>query len=136
MLPKILAVVLLCSAAALAGTVDPPVRITAKKLDKTELAGQITRFDETGFDLMDFKKQTATYTWDEFDPNTIMTLHARLIQKGTAEQWFNLGKKLLTMPGGRDPANAAFGKALRLDKSFKQKIDEARKEAKLVDSST
>src|SRR5207247_588821 len=42
----------------------------------------------------------------------------------------------LTMPGGRDPANAAFGKALRLDKSFKEKIDAARKEAKLVDSST
>src|SRR5205814_7623669 len=66
----------------------------------------------------------------------IMTLHARLIQKGTADQWFDLGKKLLTMPGGRDPANAAFGKALRLDKSFKEKIDAARKEAKLVDSST
>src|SRR5947208_1914621 len=137
MLPRIVTVVLLFStAAALAGTVDPPIRVNIKKLDRTELSGQITKFDEKGFDFMNFKKETSTFTWDEFAPDTIMTLHARLIQKGTADQWFDLGKKLLTMPGGRDPANAAFGKALRLDKSFKEKIDAARKDAKLVDSST
>src|SRR6478752_4378744 len=111
-------VLLLCFAASasLAGTVDPPIRVSIKKLDRTDLAGQITHFDEKGFDFMDYKKQTNTFAWDEFDPNTI--------------------KMLLAMPGGRDPANTAFGRALRLDKSFKERIDAARKEAKLVDPAT
>jgi hypothetical protein len=136
MLHRIFVIVLLSAVIGLAGTVDPPLRVNIKKLDRTELSGQITRFDENGFELMDYHKQMSTLTWDEFAPGTIMMLHARLIQKGTPDQWFELGKKLLTMPGGRESANTAFGKALRLDKSFKDKIEAARKEAKVVDPST
>src|SRR5205823_5357526 len=94
-----------------AGTVDPPQRIKIQKLDKTEIAGLITSFDEDSFDVMDAKKQTQTYKWDELPADTVMTLHARLIQKGTADQWFKLGKKLLTMPGGRPAASGAFARA-------------------------
>src|SRR5690348_1046239 len=113
--PIVCLVALVClSPLALAGTVDPPIRVNIKKLDRTELSGQITKFDDKGFEFMNYKKETNTFTWDEFAPDTTTTLHARLIQKGTADEWLELGKKLLTMPGGRDPANAAFGRALRL----------------------
>src|SRR5439155_9609344 len=110
-------------------TVDPPQKVKIQKLDRSELAGMITSYDDTGVQVMDANKQTQTITWDELPAEQVMTLHERLVRKATAEDWFKLGKQLLTMPGGRAPAERAFGKALRLDPKMKDQIVAARKEA-------
>ena len=113
-------------------TVDPPHRVKIVKLDQTEVAGMITSFTENDFELMDAKKQTSTVRWDELPPADIMNLHERLVRKGSGEQWLNLGKKLLTMPGGRAPAERAFQKALKAEPTLKDQIAEARKNAHLT----
>jgi hypothetical protein len=61
-----------------------------------------------------------------------MNLHDRLVRKGSGEQWLNLGKKLLTMPGGRAPAERAFQKALRAEPTLKDQVAEAKKNAHLT----
>src|SRR5687768_10983301 len=86
---------------ALAATVDPPARINMKKLDRSDIVGVISTYDESGFEVMDAKKQTQKITWDEMSAGDVMTLHERLVRKGSADQWMTLAKKLLTMPGGR-----------------------------------
>ena len=116
---------------ARAATVDPPMRITVSKLDRSPLAGMITSYDDEGFEIMDAQKQTTKVKWEELPPDTIMNLNERLVRKGTGDDWFKLGQKLLTMPGGRAPAERAFQKALRLQPALKPQIEAARKEAKL-----
>src|SRR5215203_5761967 len=103
----LLAIVLLAPAAH-GATVDPPQRVKVLKLDKSEVAGMVTSYTETDFELMDAKKQTHKVAWEELPPDAIMNLHDRLVRKGSGEQWLSLGKKLLTMPGGRAPAERAF----------------------------
>ena len=115
-----------------AATVDPPQRVKLLKLDKTEVAGLITSYTEDGFEVMDAKKQTATVRWEELPPDAIMNLHDRVVRKGSGEQWLNLGKKLLTMPGGRAPAERAFQKAIRAEPTIKDQVVEARKTAHLT----
>jgi hypothetical protein len=115
-----------------AATVDPPQRVTVLKLDRTEIAGLITSFNDDGFELMDAKKQTQRVRWDDLPPGEIMNLHNRLVRKGSGEQWLNLGKKLLTMPGGRAPAERAFQKALKADPALKDAVAEAKKNAHLT----
>jgi hypothetical protein len=112
-----------------AATVDPPQRVKVVKLDKSAVEGLITSFSENDFELMDAKKQTATVKWEELPPDAIMNLHERLVRKGSGEEWMKLGQKLLTMPGGRAPAERAFQKALRADPTLKEKIAEAKKNA-------
>ncbi|MEO6436173.1 MAG: hypothetical protein ABIP55_10505 [Tepidisphaeraceae bacterium] len=130
-----LAVAVVTASFARAATVDPPQRIKIQKLDRSELAGLITSYSEDGFEMMDVKKQTSTVTWDELPAEAVMNLHNRLVRKGSpqdsAENWLNLGKRLLTMPNGRAFAEQAFGKALRLDPKLKEQIQALRKEANL-----
>jgi hypothetical protein len=128
-------ITIICTAAICvpcrAVTVDPPIRIEIRKLDRSQASGRIISYDEDGFQLMDAQKQTTTVKWEELPPDTIMNLNDRLVRKGSGDGWFKLGQKLLTMPGGRAPAERAFQKALRLDPNLKGQIEEARKQAKL-----
>ena len=123
------AAVVLAAPLARGATVDPPQRVKVVKLDKSVVEGLITSFTESDFELMDAKKQTATVNWEDLPPDTIMNLHERLVRKGSGEEWMKLGTKLLTMPGGRAPAERAFQKAVRADPTLKDKIAEARKNA-------
>jgi hypothetical protein len=93
------------------------------------VTGLLTSFDESEFELMDARKQMVKVPWEELPPDVIMNLHDRLVRKGSGEQWFKLGQKLLTMPGGRAPAERAFQKALKADPNLKQPIAEAKKNA-------
>jgi len=122
------------SSTASAATVDPPVKFNIVKLDRTQLTGLITSYDDTGVKLMDAKKQEHSVAWDEMPPDMVMTLHDKLWRNASGEDWLKLGKQLLTMPGGKDPANRAFGKALRTDKNLREQIEAARKEARLTPS--
>ena len=125
-------VLVIAAPPARAATVDPPQRVKILKLDRTEIAGMITSFTENDFELMDAKKQTTTVRWEELPPGEIMNLHDKLVRKGSGEQWLNLGKKLLTMPGGRAPAERAFQKALKAEPTLKEQVAEARKTAHLT----
>ena len=124
-------VILLCGEIAAAGTVDPPLHVHVVKLDKSVLSGLLTAYTDDSFDVMDARKQTQTVQWDELPPDVVMNLNERLLAtcKPTADDWFKLGKKLLTMPGGRPAAERAFAKALHLDPKMKDQIVAARKSA-------
>src|SRR5688500_18923122 len=124
--------IVLAAQLSYAATVDPPQRVKVIKLDKTEVAGLVTSYSEADFELMDAKKQTHKVAWEELPPGEIMNLHDRLVRKGSGEQWLSLGKKLLTMPGGRAPAERAFQKALKAEPNLKEQVAEARKTAHLT----
>lgn len=125
----VLTLMLTVASAARAATVDPPLRVNIKKLDQSPLNGLITSYTDSDFELMDLQKQTRKVAWEELPPGEIMSLHARLVRKGSSEEWFTLGKKLLTMPGGRAPAEQAFQRAVKLDPNLKDQIAQARKDA-------
>jgi hypothetical protein len=128
--PVVIALTLLATIRiAFAATVDPPQRITIQKLDKSAVSGLITSFDDNEFELMDAQKRTTKVGWDELPPDTIMNLHDQLVRKGSGDQWFKLGQRLITMPGGRAPAERAFAKAVRADPNLKQQIADAKKNA-------
>src|SRR5438128_1407034 len=74
-----LIVVALGSAIALGGTVDPPMRVHAVKLDKTELNGWITAYADDDFDFMDAKKQTSKVQWNELSPDVAFNLNSQLM---------------------------------------------------------
>src|SRR5207247_8654331 len=103
-----------------AHTVDPPQRVKITKLDRSALSGLITSYNDDGFEVMDAKKNVQKVSWDELPPQTIFNLNVQLIRKGTGEDWMKLGKMLLTMPGGRAPAEQSFQRAVKLDPSLKE----------------
>jgi hypothetical protein len=78
---------------------------------------------------MDAQKQTQTITWDELPAQKVFSLNAQLNRKPTADDWMKLGKKLLTMPGGRAVAEQSFQRAVKLDPTLKDSIAQARKDA-------
>src|SRR2546423_15540187 len=96
---------------AIALTVDPPQKVKINKLDRSELAGMITSFDENGFELMDANKKSQTVAWDELPADAVMTLHDRLVRKRNAEGWVKVGEKHLSMPRGRRRAGEAVWQA-------------------------
>src|SRR5437764_1155866 len=100
---------------ARAATVDPPLRVKITKLDRTDLSGMITSYSDDGFEFMDTKKQTQKLTWEELPPQAVFNLNNQLIRKGTADDWIKVAKKLLTMPGGRGPAERAFQRASQIE---------------------
>lgn len=124
-------IVSLVSSTLIAATVDPPQQVKVIKLDGSAVAGRITAYDDKGFEVMDAKKQTVTVAWEELPADVIISLNERLVRKGSGEEWMKLGEKLLTMPGGRAPAERAFQRAQKADPSLKPKLDELRKEANL-----
>src|SRR5439155_16729633 len=130
---RLLIVILTClfASLSLAATVDPPQRVKVTKLDRSELTGLITSFNDDSFDVMDAQKKTQTVHWEELPPDTVFNLNNQLIRKGTADDWMKLAKKLLTMPGGRGPAERSFQRALKLDPTLKEQIAALRKEAAL-----
>src|SRR4051812_7098392 len=95
---------LFVSVIARGATVDPPQRIKVSKLDRTEVSGLVTAYDENGLDVMDAQKQVSKVPWEALPADAVINWNERLVRKGTADDWFNLGKKLLAMPNGRGPA--------------------------------
>jgi len=122
---------LLTAKIALGGTVDPPMRIKVLKLDKSELTGVITSYSADDFTVVDAKKEETKVTWDLLPPDVVFNLNDRLMtpRKAPADDWFKLGQKLLTMPGGRAPAGQAFARAVRIDPKLKDQVAAAKKEA-------
>src|SRR3954447_17404381 len=76
-----------------ANTVDPPIDVTATKLDGAQISGRITSYDDDGFEMMDAKKNTQKITWDQLPAQKVFTLNSQLNRKPAAEDWMKLGKK-------------------------------------------
>ena len=62
--------------------------------------------------------------WDELPPDVVINLNDRLLslQKPMADDWFKLGKKLLTMPGGRSGRRARLCQGMHFDPKMKDQI--------------
>ena len=103
----VVVVVLLGGATARAATVDPPQRIKVQKLDRSELAGMITSFDEAGFEFMDLKKQTSKVAWDELPPAEGSWDEKRRVADGNALHHEDIAPTSLDEPRPADP-NAAW----------------------------
>jgi hypothetical protein len=125
----VLPIILFASVSFAANTVDPPIVVNATKLDGAQINGRITSYDDDGFDMMDTKKNTQKITWDQLPAQKVFTLNSQLNRKPTADDWMKLGKRLLTMPGGRAVAEQSFQRAVKLDPALKDQIAQARKDA-------
>ena len=128
----VVCVCVLASAVCVGATVDPPIRVSATKLDGSQINGLITSYTDAGFELMDPKKQQQTITWDQLPPQKVFALNTQLNRKPTGEDWMKLGKKLSTMPGGRAVAEQSFQRAIKADPNLKDQVAEARKQASLT----
>src|SRR5678816_46641 len=125
MIRRILPVVLFLgtiSAWVGAADINPPVGFSAAKIDRTKITGQIKSIDEAGFTYIDAKKQTQTVKWEELDPANTLTVYERVLGKGDAPTWMELGKRLMAMKNGKAPADRAFAKALRLYPKLKDDL--------------
>src|SRR5688572_20001262 len=110
-------------------TVEPPLKLLTYRSDRTEIAGQLVAYDESGFDVRDAKGETKTVAWDELDAKNVLQVHTRLLVKGTGEQWVALGERLIELPNGKAPAEKAFATAIKLDPKLKARAEAARKNA-------
>ena len=95
----------------LAGTVDPPLKIKTTKMDHTEVNGLVTSYDKDGLEVMDLQKKTTKVAWEDFQPGTAVNLFAQVRATRDADEWEDLGKTLLTVPGGKGPAINALHRA-------------------------
>lgn len=116
-------------------TLDRPARLPSgvQKVDKTRLAGRVTAFDESGFDLMDAKGATQTVAWDDLTPQSAYDLRQTLIAaaypkdtSGRANAYVELGQSMTGREGGAALADRAFKVALRLDPSLKGEIEKVK----------
>jgi len=104
---------------------EPPVKTVVEKADKTKLAGKITSFDADRFELVNDRNETFEIAWTELTAKNAFMLYARLIEKSNdAEQWIALGELLRPMEKGTEWSDKAFARALRIDPSQKQRVEE------------
>ena len=76
-------------------TLDTPVPVGVRLADedRTYLKGQVTAYDELGFDL-NTADGPVRVEWDQLNATWVLNVHRRLLRDGTAEQWLAVGKWL------------------------------------------
>ena len=110
-------------------TLDKPIRVALQKLDKTALAGRVTAYDEQGFTLLDAKNESHQVAWTDLDAHGVFLL--RPADWGqNASAWVTLGQDLLGRSDGKEWADRAFDRAMRIDPKSKEQVQAARLEAK------
>jgi len=110
--------------------VDPPMKLLTYRTDRSQVAGEVTAYDDAGFELKTAKGETQSVAWDELAAASVLQVHERLwATTGTAEQWVGLGERLMGFPNGRPHADRALAKALRLDPKLKDRVDAAKRAA-------
>lgn len=88
--------------------------------------GTLVRHDATEF-VLATKAGHVTLQWTQLTPGSAFALRSRLIDRNSAADWFALGQFAWGI-NAPTQAGTAFGKALELDKSYKDRIDAAKKE--------
>jgi len=113
----------LLAPAALATQVDPPVAIDAHRADQTRILGRVSSYDDSGFSYLDPNHQPHEVRWEELDAANVLRVNEAILGRGTAQQWVELGRRLLKMRNGTVPADRAFTRAVRLDPASQAKIE-------------
>ena len=115
------------AAAADAVKLDKPIRVATVAADKSKVAGRIASYDASGFELLDDKGVAKTVKWSSLPPAKVMEVYTLLLPKGTAQQWIEAGQVIYHLEGGKDVAEKAFARALRMDSRVKAAVDDAKK---------
>jgi hypothetical protein len=106
---------------------DKPVRVATTKADKSRLVGRVASYDDAGFELLDDKNAAQTVKWSDLPAKSAMEVYAALLPKGTAQDWVTAGRVMYNLTDGKDVADRAFARALRLDPKVKDAIEAAKK---------
>jgi len=104
---------------------EKPIKIQTVKADKTRVVGDAVAFDAVGFDIKN-KDEIETVLWTDLETKNAYSVFTRLIEKGTPEQWLELGELMLTLEEGQDFSDKAFARALKGDPELKDRIEEAK----------
>ena len=119
---KAVMIVMLVMAVTRAAEVNPPMPVNVPMRSGPALRGKLTAFDQAGFTYQpNASTAPATVKWTDVQPRTVLALNERLIgEKGTATQWFELGKLVHAMPGGGASMSARpFARAIKLDPTLR-----------------
>jgi hypothetical protein len=137
--PALLLTSLFLSALALAAgparaetvTLDKPIRIDARKADKSKVSGRVVAYDEEGFELKVKGDETETIPWADLDAQgTYIVRKALVAPKKDATEFVELGRILLPLKDGAKWADKAFADALKLDPGFKGQVAQLKADAK------
>jgi hypothetical protein len=91
-----------------------------------KVSGKLVSHDDAGVVIDTPSDGQRTLGWDEMTPTSAFTLKARLIDKASASDWFELGKWAWDRKLDKQ-ARTAFVSARKLDTSLGPKIDEVLK---------
>jgi hypothetical protein len=110
-------------------TLEKPVSVTGKKLDKSKFGGRVVSYDDAGFEIKIKADETEAVAWKDLDARTQFVVRNSLIPPKDAAAHLELGRDLLGVEGGKEWADKAFAIAVRLDASLKDKVAEIKKDA-------
>jgi hypothetical protein len=109
------------------GPLAAPISVRFELADGVRVAGQMTACDDCGFDGSFGRRD-----WTELEINDAWRLHTRVMDQQSAADWVNLGRVMLLMrarqPKGSDLADRAFRRAVQIDPSMQQRIEEVKDE--------
>ena len=109
---------------------ERPVQVSTVRADRKPLDGRLVAYDEDGFELLRGKDKTVKVRWSELAaPGVYNVMSAIAGPKAGAEEWLEVGRRMLRVEGGAPFADRAFARALKLDPKLQTRIDEARQGA-------
>lgn len=101
-----------------------PFWVDTRKRSRAPLVGQMTEYDEGGFELRTNDGGTVRVAWGELEARNVMLLHRRAWgAKPTGKQWLEVGRLLHGLTDGRRWSEQALRTAGRLDPSLKAEAD-------------
>lgn len=103
---------------------DEPMRVRFRLADEVRITGDLTEWDADGF-----RGSFGRREWLELATEDVWTLHRRLMDMESADDWINVGRLLLQMPDHKQWPEAAFRRALKINPDAQALIDAARAEA-------
>src|SRR5688500_15190233 len=129
--PAIVLVALMFSVPARAEkvTLDKPVPVTQKKLDKRKVSGRIIAYDEEGLELRVEADERQGGRWSEWETKTPYAARKIPRKPRDAAGHGELGREMQGLEGGKQWSEKAFAVARTLDPALKDSVAEIKKEA-------
>lgn len=114
------------------GPLKEPLKVRFQLTDGVRVSGEMTTWDKDGFDGSFGRR-----LWTQIKADDVWTLHQRVMDQRSIDQWVNLGRVLLLMVHTEKKADElaenAFRRAMKLDASAATAIQQARDEAALAE---
>ena len=117
----------LCLYAAVAGPLPEPLHVRFHLAGGVQIVGDLTFWDREGIDGTFGRRR-----WEELATDDIWRLYRRVMTPDVADQWIDLGRVMLIVPGGDARAERAFERALRVSPDHEAAIEAARADAASV----